>query len=146
MNHHDPLAGVHEALDARRDPLDDPSLCEALAANPQALVEFVALRERLAVLPGLETRPLAPHRARRWPWFAAAGAAAAAVVVGTFFTTRAATPPTPTLAPAPVGRVLAASLQPIRPTLGVVGAASARSVLLARPDARLETFVRWSAP
>lgn len=68
-------AAVHEALDARRDPLDDPSVIAALEADPAALAEFAALRAGLRALPAA-----APARRRLLP-FALALAAAAALLV-----------------------------------------------------------------
>ena len=131
---------LHECLDARRDPLDDPQLGAFLADHPDELEGFVALRERLAALP-LFAAPL-PAPVRTWrraaPWLLA-GVIAAAALLTVWWST-------PTAAAAPLGRVLAASLVPIRPTLAATATSHARMVLLTQKDAHLEVFTRWSTP
>lgn len=128
-------------LDARLDPLDDPMYCAHLAEHPEQLEAFALLRERLAVLP-LLAPPVAEPTPPRWRWPVALGGLAAAValaVVGTW-----AMLATPTMVATSHGRVLAASLQEIRPTLGAAAGARARTVLLDRADAKLEVFTVWS--
>jgi hypothetical protein len=140
MNHAEFHTHLHECLDARRDPLDDPELSAFLADHPRELEGFVALRERLAALPLLATPAPAPvDRAwRATPWLLL-GVVAAAAMLTIWWST-------PTAAAAPRGRVLAASLCPIRPTLAAAATSHARTVLLTRPDAHLEVFIRWSTP
>lgn len=130
---------LHELLDARHDPLADPQCADFLAEHPQQLDAYARLCERCAVLPWAVPEPAGRPRWRRpLPWLLLAGAAVAAITL----------PPGVPAAAAPpaAGRVLAASQQPIRATLQPVATVRARSVLLAGPDAHLETFEQWSAP
>jgi hypothetical protein len=127
-------ARLHAALDARRDPLDDPQLRAFLDEHPGRLEAFADLRARLAVLPALGV-PARRARRRRAPWLLVAAAAAAAWILW---------PAAPAAAAAQPGRVLAGALAPIRPTLAAAGTARARTVLLDRPGMRLEVFTQWS--
>jgi hypothetical protein len=124
---------LHDLLDARQDPLADAQCIAFLADHPNHLATFARQRERLAALPPIAARP----SRRVWPWLLAVAAAAALVAVGLR--------PSPThAAPTAAGRVLSASLQPIRPMLGVAATVRARTVLLAEPEAHLEVFAQWS--
>ncbi len=147
-------ARLHELLDRRLDPLDDPDCRAFLDAHPHRLPDFAALRLRLAALPHLaEPVPAPVPTPRPWrrlaPWWSLAAAAAIALWLARPTPApapAAAAPAAPEPAAAPRGRVLAAALEPIHQRLGAVATAQARAVLLDRPDARLETFVQWSSP
>jgi len=71
------LAALHDALDARRDPLDDAVVRDWLAAHPEDLDEFAAMRVALATA----VRPLRAARRRIWPLAALPLAAAAALLL-----------------------------------------------------------------
>lgn len=85
---------LNECLDARRDPLDDDALVDALADDDAALHAVLSLRADLALL-----RSPAPHRVA--PRFAAA---AAALVLAAFALHRGVSRVTPP--PAPGARVI----------------------------------------
>lgn len=69
---------VHAALDARRDPLDDPSVVAALTAAPERLAEVAALRAALCALPVADRGP----RRRLRPMLLATAAAVLFLAVG----------------------------------------------------------------
>ena len=58
---------IHEHLDARRDPLDDPEVRRFLEENPDQLERFAELQHGLRAL-----APVFGARRRRIPWVAAA--------------------------------------------------------------------------
>ncbi|MFY9345904.1 MAG: hypothetical protein WAT39_25655 [Planctomycetota bacterium] len=130
---------LHDLLDARQDPLADAACVQFLAEHPDRLAAFARGHERLAALPAVAPLAAPPGLRRRLPWLLAAAAVAAV----TAFARRGTPAPA---AVVPAGRVLAASLQPILPTLGAAATVRASTVLLAGPTARLETFTQWSAP
>lgn len=63
---------IHQHLDARRDPLDDPEVQRFLEQNPEHLEEFAKLQEGLRAL-----APALGPRRRQMPWAAAAAVACA---------------------------------------------------------------------
>jgi hypothetical protein len=128
-------ARLHAMLDARRDPFDDADLCGYLELHPEQLEPFADLRARLAVLPQV-AGPNQRTGVRRLPFLVLAAAAAATWMLW----------PAPAAEAAAVGRVLAGSLTPIRPTLAAAGTARARTVLLDLPGLRLEVCRQWSTP
>jgi hypothetical protein len=129
---------VHELLDARVDPLADDRCVDYLAEHPEHLAEFAVQQERLAALPAVAPshRSLRGQR-RMLPLVLAGIAALAFCVLRPFFAAAGARPP---------GVVIAASLQPIWPTLGATTTVRARTVLLAPTIGRLEVFSQWSTP
>lgn len=58
---------IHEHLDARKDPLEDPEVRRFLEENPDQLERFAELREGLRAL-----APVFGRRRRKVPWVAAA--------------------------------------------------------------------------
>jgi hypothetical protein len=58
---------IHEHLDARRDPLEDPEVRRFLEENPDQLEEFAELQRGLRAL-----APVFAPRRRKVPWVAAA--------------------------------------------------------------------------
>jgi len=110
---------VHNALDARRDPLDDPAVIAALEAAPEMLAEIAALRAGLRALPSSRTA----KRMRLLPLALTAAAAALAFMMWptgqgsapsepmtASLTDVSPTAPTPALEAAPPrGRILFAS-------------------------------------
>jgi hypothetical protein len=144
-------ARLHAGLDERRDPLADPAIVAFLAEHPAALDAYARLQERCIALPASAPRP-APLR-RPLPWLAAAATIAAIVAVaavlasagphvGAGATNRSAAP----TAARATGRVLAASLDAITPSLQAATPVSVRGVLLDAPGAHLEVFTTWSVP
>ncbi|HLQ38723.1 MAG TPA: hypothetical protein VK348_13020 [Planctomycetota bacterium] len=128
---------LHACFDARRDPLDDAGLCCFLAERPDELERLVALRERLQALPAAAAaRPVRG----RWSLVLVAAAAAAVAVL--------LTRPTPAgsagaAAGAPAGsagRVLAASLEQLRPRAHAAVSFTVHQVLAATPTTMWETF------
>jgi hypothetical protein len=128
---------LQELLDARSDPLADPECVAFLDAHPERLDGLARLLQRCATLAVVSPRHVRRRRPMVW-LVAAAGIAPAFEVAASSGSPAPAAPP-------PGGRVLAASLQPIRPTLQPTATIRAYSVLLAGPTARLETFTQWSA-
>lgn len=109
------LEALHAALDARRDPLDDAAVRDWLAAHPEDLAEFAALRAVLAApapawnepaLPLPQSAPaLTPMRRTLWPMALPPLAAAAALLL--FLQTHRA--PAPAADPELSSAILAAS-------------------------------------
>jgi hypothetical protein len=106
---------VHEALDARRDPLDDPRVVAALEAAPERLAEVAALRAGLRALPADSKGP----RRHALPL---APLAAAALLIAAGFWPRAQAP-APAASPAPPVGVLLASASVSRSSPTVRGGA-----------------------
>jgi len=131
-------ARVNDLLDERRDPLDDAACLAFLAEHPERIDELASLRERLAALPVVAIG--APARRRGRVAGTTVGLALAAAAAAIVWIVR---PGAATDVAAPPGRVLAAASVPLPSYPDGVAGARARSVLLARPDARLETFSRW---
>ena len=119
MNETEFTMALHECLDARRDPLDEPTLCRHLAEHPEQLESFAVLRERLAGLsePAAAVAGAATTlHARRRPalsrlYVIGALALAAAIAIAAVWPTPAG--PTP-----PSRGILAASLEELRPRAG----------------------------
>jgi len=124
---------LQQQLDARRDPLDCAALCTFLAAHPERLQQFAALRESLRLLPAMA----APRRRRQVPLRLAAAAACAAVLVCGYCLW-------PEHAIAPGSTILASSLQEIRPRAHVAVQFSMRQELLTTPTTKFETYDRRS--
>lgn len=109
------LEALHAALDARRDPLDDAAVRDWLAAHPEDLPEFAALRAVLAAPavprsePALTTMHASPARTptRRTLWPMALPPLAAAAALLLFLQADRAPAPAAPLEPA--SRILAAS-------------------------------------
>jgi len=108
------LEALHAALDARRDPLDDAAVRDWLAAHPEDLPEFAALRAMLAApAPGsAPASPLTectpartPARRTLWPMALPPLAAAAALLL--FL--QADRAPAPAIPADPASRILAVS-------------------------------------
>ena len=132
---------VQQLLDRRRDPLADPQCTEFLADHPEAIGFTARLLDRCAVLSTVSpVQPRPRTWRRRWPWFVAIGAAAGVLgFVVPWAGAREAT------VRRPVGRVLAASLEPTLPRLNVATTIRVRRELLGQPGAELEVFTQWSA-
>jgi hypothetical protein len=123
---------LHACLDARIDPLDDTALCAHLAEHPDDLERFAALRQRLLAMPALgAARPVRV----RWPLVLATAAAATLAVV----LAQPTQAPSDGAAIAP-GRVLAASLEELRPRAHAAVSFTVHQVLAATPTTRLETY------
>lgn len=122
------LARVQSLLDARQDPLDDDQVLAALEAHPEWLDRIAGLRADARALAQLRITPM--HRPRRWPWFVAAIVAATWLVA------------MPWREPArrPAGRILAATLEELRPRAHVAATFVVNERLLSTPTTRLETW------
>lgn len=126
MSRADYLEALHAALDARRDPLDDAAVRDWLAAHPEDLPEFAALRAVLAApapawnepaLPLPQSAPaLTPMRRTLWPMALPPLAAAAALLL--FL--QADRAPAPAAEPEPLSVILAStSTVLVEPAIGV---------------------------
>lgn len=121
---------LHELLDQRLDPLNDPAIVDWLASDPDALERFARLHERLPVL-----RPLPVRRSPRLVPLITLAATLFATAWLCWPEPAAAAPPMPRAE----GRLVA--LPPTRPTTFRV-----RTALFEHPDARLEVFTERSLP
>lgn len=136
MSRADYLEALHAALDARRDPLDVADVRDWLAAHPEDLAEFAALRAVLAApaLPRHEPAPTpvnaspdrSPMRRTRWPMALPPLAAAAALLL--FLQTDRAPAPAAPLEPLSV--ILAStSTVLVEPAIGVYQPVTGAGVL-----------------
>ncbi len=135
------LEALHAVLDERRDPLDDAAVRDWLAAHPEDLPEFAALRAVLAApvladpaLPHNEpaqaqmnASPLRPPTRRTlWPMALPPLAAAAALLL--FL--QADRAPAPAAAPEPLSGILAStSTVLVEPAIGVYQPVTGAGVL-----------------
>jgi hypothetical protein len=140
MNEHTFRERLQACLDERRDPLDDPELAAFAAAQPQCLELLVALRADARELGALRLAP--PRRRLRKQVLAACCAVAAAALVAVVLLRRGA----PARPSAPAGRILAASLEELRPRAHAAARATARELLVATPTHSLTTWTTWSEP
>jgi hypothetical protein len=134
------LARLHAHLDAGRAPLDDGELAAFAAGHPEHLETLAGLRADARELGAfrLHARP----RHRRWPWLVAAACAAGAAAALVAVTLRGA----PRAAPRPAGRILAASVEEIRPRAHVTAGCTASEPVLASPSHSLTTWTTWTEP
>ena len=173
MNRYEFEVRLHACLDARTDPFDDGELVAWLDEHPEELdavarlwASVTVLRDEGALVTmdrglGGAAGPAAPTAprgaARRWPWLVlgamGTGVAAALALAAIWPAPTAPKPATgasarssvsSATAPAPAGRILAAVVEPITPTLGLAPQVRATEVLIARPDVRVEVFTQWS--
>ena len=135
---------LQRCLDERRDPLDDPECRAWLAADPERLLAFARLCERLRGLsePALQPLPTARRAPRGW-WGLAA--LAAAVLVSAPWWLRALVPPAQS-SPEPVGIAIAGELQFAAEPLAATVSVRATWTLVRDRGAALEQFTEWSVP
>ncbi len=128
------FARVHRCLDARQDALDDAELVAFLHAHPELLPEFAALSSDVRAL-AQRARPIV--RKHRWPWLAAAAAliVTAAAIAWPDRAPRNSQP-----------RILAASLEELRPRAHVAASYCVRQALVATATTSFETFEYRSEP
>jgi hypothetical protein len=133
MNETAMLARVQQCLDARRDPLDDAEVVGFLDSHPEALALVAAMRADARALPELAALP-AKHR-RRW-WLAPTAAAAVVALLLAW----------PRGVDTAVPRILAASLEEVRPRQHLAANYFVREPLIATASTVLETWQYRSEP
>jgi len=140
MNQHPLLARVHDLLDARLDPLADPAVRDGLRTRPDLLDVVVGLRAAARDLAGLRPGTAAPRRRVRW--FAGTAAAAAVLAGAVAFGRPAPTAVDPTTHAG--GRIVAASLEEIRPHGHVAAQFVVAAPVLTTASAHLESWTTRS--